>query len=369
MEKKTKHDPYITSSPNIKPPRIKFFVIFLCGLIGIIVVMYVVRMPGEHVYQSQANTLSMGLNIPTPTPFAFSDMTIPYLQSRKYDGFLRESRVVAYEGQNYTAYTTGYISDGLQINGLLTIPNTVEPDAGFPAIVFVHGYIPPTSYQTVQNYYDYVDYLARNGYVVFKIDLRGHGNSQGKPSSVYYSSDYVIDTLNAYNALQKLGFVNASKIGLWGHSMAGNITTRALAVKKDIPAISVWAGAVYTYDDWEKYGIQDGSYVPSENNSQQISRRQLLFNEYGPFDSQSAFWKQVPLTNYLDTISGAIQLNHAVDDDVVDIGYSRDLNVLLNKTKIPHELQEYSSGGHNISGSAFNQAMQNTVEFFDRYLK
>lgn len=75
-------------------------------------------------------------------------------------------------------------------------------------------------------------------------------------------------------------------------------------------------------------------------------------------------WKMVPMTNYLSDIKGAIQLNHAMDDTVVDIGYSRDLQALLDKTNIPHELHEYSSGGHNISGSSFAQAMQNTVSFF-----
>lgn len=369
MKEKSVNSLQAASSSRITPIRIISFVGFLCAIVAVIVVLYVVRTPGKIVYQSQTDMPSVGTSIPAPTPFPFSDMTIPYLQSREYSGILNESRTIAYETAAYTAYTTSYTSDGLKVNGLLTIPKSTEPEGGFPAIVFVHGYIPPSSYQTTQNYYDYVDYLARNGYVVFKIDLRGHGNSEGEPGGAYYSSDYVVDTLNAYNALQESGFVNPEKIGLWGHSMAGNVTARAMAAKKDIPAISIWAGAVYTYDDWEKYGIQDGSYVAPAQNSQRLSRRQQLFKEYGQFNPQSEFWRQVPMTNYLEAITGAIQLNHAVDDNVVGIGYSRDLQAILDKTTIPHELHEYSSGGHNISGSSFTQAMQNTVAFFDKYLK
>lgn len=63
-----------------------------------------------------------------------------------------------------------------------------------------------------------------------------------------------------------------------------------------------------------------------------------------------------------------IQLNHAVDDKVVNIGYSRDLIKLLGETNVPHELNEYSSGGHNISGASFVFAMENTVEFYKKYL-
>lgn len=76
------------------------------------------------------------------------------------------------------------------------------------------------------------------------------------------------------------------------------------------------------------------------------------------------FWQQVAPTNYLGDLKGAIQLNHAVDDNVVNVGYSRDLYALLEKISPNHELHEYQSGGHNLSGDAFVAAMNNTVEFF-----
>ena len=150
--------------------------------------------------------------------------------------------------------------------------------------------------------------------------------------------------------------------------MAGNVVSRALASKPDIPAISIWSGAVYTYEDFSQFSIEDNSYRPPSQDSEVRRKRNELFEKYGQFDSDSDFWKQVPMTNYLSDIKGAIQLNHAVDDDVVDIRYSRNFNEILNKTEIVHELNEYSSGGHNISGSAFNQAMTDTVEFFKENL-
>ena len=41
---------------------------------------------------------------------------------------------------------------------------------------------------------------------------------------------------------------------------------------------------------------------------------------------------------------------------------------LLDKTNVPHELFEYPSGGHNISGTSFSIAMERTVAFFKKYL-
>jgi dipeptidyl aminopeptidase/acylaminoacyl peptidase len=215
---------------------------------------------------------------------------------------------------------------------------------------------------------DYVDYLAKNGFVVFKIDLRGHGQSQGEASGAYYSSDYIVDTLNAYSALSSSGFVNPQAISLWGHSMAGNIMLRSVAAKPEIPAAVIWAGAGYTYTDLREYRIRDLSYHPPANEAQQQKKRRELFATYGEFNPESPFWKQVVATNYLNDIKGAIQLNHAVDDPVVSIQYSRNLDQLLSNTSVSHELNEYPSGGHNISGASFISAMEKTVAFFKQHL-
>lgn len=322
----------------------------------------------EKSLESVSSKISGPVSSPSPTPFAFQELTIPYLRSRSYSSKLGELRKYS-SGVNYSSYLTDYVSDGLKINGLLTIPTGNVPDGGFPAIVFVHGYIAPSVYKTTERYSDYVDYLARNGFVVFKIDLRGNGDSQGEPSGAYYSGDYIIDTLNAYSALENADFINPKRIGIWGHSMAGNVTFRSFIVKKNIPALVIWAGAGYTYEDLREFRIMDNSYRAPAETSVTAKKRQELRTLHGEFDPNDSFWRQVVPTNYLGGVTGAIQLDHAVDDDVVSIEYSRNLDKILGSTAISHELKEYSSGGHNITGSSFVVAMQNTVEFFRKNLQ
>ncbi len=305
--------------------------------------------------------------IPHEALSPFQELTIPYLRSRTYSSSLGNLEKLA-DNSTYTSYLTSYTSDGLKINGLLTIPKGTTPNGGWPAIVFVHGYIAPTLYQTTKNYIAYVDYLAKSGFVVFKIDLRGHGTSEGEASGAYYSSDYVIDTLNAYSALQTADFVNKNAIGLWGHSMAGNIVFRSFAAQPDIPAVVIWAGAGYTYTDLQTYAIHDNSYRPPQQNSEIQRKRNELRKVYGDFNPTSAFWQLVPAANYLTDLKGVVQINHAVDDPVVGINYSRNLDSLLDKTNVVHEFYEYPSGGHNITGASFTLAMQRTVEFFSRKL-
>lgn len=305
---------------------------------------------------------------PTPTNFPFQELTIPYLRSRNYDSRLGELKKFS-ENSSYTAYTTSFDSDGLKINGYLTIPKSEKPDKGYPAIVFIHGYIPPSIYKTTKNYVNYVDPLASAGYVVFKIDLRGHDQSEGDASGAYYSGDYIIDSLNAYSALQNSDFVNKNKIGLWGHSMGGNVVFRSFVAGKNIPVAVIWAGAGYTYSDLLEYRINDNSYRPPVDNTERQKKRQLLRDTYGEFNPNDSFWKQVPATNYLDGVTGAIELNHALDDTVVSPKYSENLKTILDNSKIPNTLKTYQSGGHNITGSSYNTAWQNTISFFDKYLK
>lgn len=306
--------------------------------------------------------------LPTPTPFPFQEMTVPYLRRKTFTSNITQLEKIA-EYSAYTSYRASYLSDGLTIYGLLTIPKGEMPANKWPAIIFLHGYIPPTVYTTTGQYVAYVDYLARNGFVVFKPDFRGNDQSQGEASGAYNSGDYIIDTLNAYDAVSKLSYVNPKGIGLWGHSMSGNVSMRAFAAKPTIPAVVIWAGAVYTYADMQEYRISDGSYRPPALAAQRNLKRQKLREMYGDFSANSPFWKQVAVTDYLKDLKGSIQIHHAQDDDVVSIGYSRNLMKLLDQTTtIPHELFEYPDGGHNISGTSFTTAMDRTVKFFSEKL-
>jgi len=112
-------------------------------------------------------------------------LSIDYLRSRTYEGsdFVFEQTLEP--GSNYNRYIVSYRSDGLKIYALMTIPQEQKPASGYPVIIFNHGYIPPEEYRTTERYIAYVDAFASNGYIVVKSDYRGHGSSEGKPTSIY----------------------------------------------------------------------------------------------------------------------------------------------------------------------------------------
>ncbi|MEJ2600110.1 MAG: alpha/beta hydrolase, partial [Anaerolineales bacterium] len=162
---------------------------------------------------------------PTPTEVTFKvgqDLTLEYLRNLEITGSDITIEKKLADGPNYHQYLASYISEGNKIYALLTVPFGDPPPGGFKAIVFCHGYIPPTVYRTTERYTAYVNYLARSGFVVFKIDYRGNGQSQGESSGSYFSPGYSIDAIAALKSLQRMDTVDPQGIGIWGHSMAGN---------------------------------------------------------------------------------------------------------------------------------------------------
>lgn len=306
-----------------------------------------------------------------------SPISISYLRSLNIESTPLK---IAKELQNqptYRQYIASYTSEGNKVFGLLTIPLSTMPEGGFPAIVFNHGYIPPKQYVTTKNYSAYVDYLARNGFVVFKIDYRGNGDSEGDPSGTYFSSAYTIDAISALKSLQQFDKVNPKRIGMWGHSMAGNVVLRSMLVSPDIKAGVIWSGAVYSYSDFAKYRIHDTSYThkpfetkegESQKDREVSPEIQKIRTNPESLDFSTPFWQSISLTDNIKYLTSPIQINHAENDPVVDIGYSRDLVKALSANNLKYEYYEYPKGGHNITSPYFETAMARTVTFFKKNL-
>lgn len=297
------------------------------------------------------------------------ELTIAALAERAIEGSEITIEQQLENGANYARYIASYFSEGYKIHGLLTVPFGDAPEGGHKAIVFIHGYIPPNQYRTTERYVAYVDALARAGFVVFKIDLRGFGNSEGEPTGAYFSPAYSIDAISALKSLQALDYIDPEGIGLWGHSMAGNVTLRAMLVEPAIQAGVIWAGAVYSYDDFTRYSIDDPSYSPNTAATTASQRAGRLIREtYGMPNTAEPYWKAVSLTENIERLQAPLQLHHARNDDVVTIDYARDLAAVLNAAGKVYAFYEYDSGGHNIASPAFNEAMQRTIEFFRLHL-
>src|SRR3989344_5348948 len=292
-------------------------------------------------------------------------LSIEYMQQQSYPGSDITIEQTLPAGSNYNQYIASYKSDGLKIYALLTVPQSAKPKNGWPVIIFNHGFMPPDQYRTTERYVAYVDVFARNGYIVFKSDYRGHGNSEGKAEGGYGSNAYTIDVLNALSSMKKYKDTDPNRIGMWGHSMGGGITLRSMVVSKDVKAAVLWAGVVGSYSDllnnWRRRNIPQSSPPHWAT-----SWRQKLIDQYGEPSKNPEFWNSISANSYIKDISGPIQLHHAKDDSHVPFVFSEKLNKELAEAGKSVEFYSYEGNDHNLTNS-FDVAMERSIAFFDKY--
>ena len=288
------------------------------------------------------------------------------MRQREYPGSEIVVEKELEKGINYRRYDAWYRSEGLKIYGLLTVPEAAPPEGGHPALVFLHGYIEPERYRTTEFYKEHVDWLARYGYVVFKIDLRGHDRSEGRADGGYASPDYTLDVLNAVAALQRYNEVNSQKIGLWGHSMGGFLTLRAMVISKQIKVGVIWAGLVCSYPDmiyrWENDGY------PLSTPASLTGWQAQWVARYGSPAQNPQFWASISANSFLKDLSGPLQLQHGTADPIVPVAFSEELAAAIQQAGGKAELITYQGEDHNLV-KVFNSAMTRTLQFFNQALK
>jgi dipeptidyl aminopeptidase/acylaminoacyl peptidase len=302
---------------------------------------------------------------PTPTP-TLHPLTIASMRDRDYPG----SEVTIHEtlnpGSNYDRYIASYQSEGLRINALLTVPFGEKPATGWPVIIFNHGYIPPDQYRTTERYVAYVDWLARNGYIVFRSDYRGHAESEGEANGAYGSPDYTIDVLNAVASMGNYPDADSNRIGMWGHSMGGYITLRAMVINTNIRAGVIWAGVVGTYPNLFNRPTRTPS--PDSTPGFRGSWRNSLLSIFGSPEENPQFWDSISANAFLEDLSGPLQIHHGTGDASVPLVNSELLYAQAQEAGSVVEFYTYEGDDHNLT-KYFYLAMTRTVEFFDKYLK
>lgn len=314
----------------------------------------------SNIIKSVVTNLTNNQTKPAPDDKTDHPMAITNLRAGSYPGgdFVIEQKLA--KGTNYSQAIVSYLSEGLKIYGLLTVPLAPMPEGGWPAIMFVHGYIPPKEYSTTGNYPSYQAKLARAGFITFKPDLRGHGQSEGEAVSAHYSEKYVVDTLYAINYLKQYQAVNPTRLGYWGHSNGGEIGLRVLVISKDIKAASLWAGVVGSYQDmFETYNAKI-DFLHDATSSPMIIGNGLP-------SANTKFWSQLDPYTYLSDITAKVELQHGTADDSVPVELSRSLKQALEKNNITPDYYEYLYDNHNI-GNNVNKAFERSIKFYKENL-
>ncbi len=315
---------------------------------------------------------------PTATPTPEHPLMIDVMRRRDYPGSELTLERTLEPGENYDRAIASYLSDGNRIYALLTVPWGTPPPTGWPVIIFNHGWIPPDEYVTELRYVEYVNYFARSGYIVFRSDYRGHGNSEGEAGNPYGEPSYTIDVLNGMAAVLTHPAADPDRVGMWGHSMGGHITLRAMVVSDAIRAGVIWGGVVGDYPDlfaraFVPTATPDPSATATPDGATPAPTRRgrwrgSLWDRYGSPEDNPTFWAAISANSYLTDISGPLQLHHAIDDETVPAAASILLQSEMEAAGQLSELYLYENDTHDIDNN-FYTAMSRSLAFFDHYVK
>lgn len=143
------------------------------------------------------------------------------------------------------------VEDGTTLHARLTLPPDFDPAKKYPAILgsvysnTVHNRWGGRIYHPT---WALDQYLAQAGYVIMNIDIRG-SSGHGKRFRQRLREDYGgIDVEDLYSGVRYLvdhGSVDPRRVGLWGSSYGGLLTTMSLFKKPGVYAAGV-AGAPAT---------------------------------------------------------------------------------------------------------------------------
>jgi len=293
-----------------------------------------------------------------------ADMNIAAARKKSYPGSALKVLQTLRAGSNYSRQVVSYQSDGLSIHALLTVPAGTPPKGGWPAIVFNHGYIPPNVYRTTERYVAYQDAFARAGFVTLKSDYRGHGSSQGVALGGYYTPGYTDDVMNALGSLKKDKRVNAGRIGMWGHSMGGFLTLRAMVIDPSIKAGVIWGGVVANYDDLMNRWPHK---APASMPRRVLNLRKTAVAKYGTPAENPKFWNALSANSYLKDLGGPLELHIGSADEEVPPAFHSILVGQLKAVGKTAASYVYPGDNHNLSGN-LGTALSRSVAFFKKNL-
>lgn len=234
-------------------------------------------------------------------------------------------------------------SEGVELNGWILKPYNFDPNKEYP--VFMTQYSGPNS-QSVRNSFSWGwnEYLAQEGYIIACVDPRGTGARGEEFRKMTYGQlgKYeTIDQIEAAKYFGSLDYVDTNRIGIWGWSYGGYMSTSCLFNGNDVFKMAI---AVAPVTNWRYY---DSIYT---------ERYMGL-----PQDNGDGYDQNSPI-NHVDKFNkGKFLLVHGSGDDNVHIQNSWELVEKLVQANKQFDMQFYLDRNHGIRGGNTTMHLYNRL--------
>ncbi|MBK9266244.1 MAG: alpha/beta fold hydrolase [Polyangiaceae bacterium] len=214
-------------------------------------------------------------------------------------------------------FFTVTVGSGVELHGALLPPRVIEPGKKYPVVVMVYG---GPHAQTVLNSWSprlIWQHLADRGFVVMQVDNRGSGGrgpAFEAPLAGKMGDVELADQIAALDAVAKRPYVDANRVGIYGHSYGGFMAALAMLKAPDKFHVGVSASPVTDFRLYDSAYTERYLGLPKDN---------------------AAAYDTTNLTKMAGNLRGKLLLVHALMDENVHFQNAAaliDAFVAANKT-------------------------------------
>jgi dipeptidyl-peptidase 4 len=223
---------------------------------------------------------------------------------------------------------------GNALNAWILKPNNFDPSQKYP--VLMYQYSGPGSQQVNNEWNSHDDYwfmmLTQQGYIVACVDGRGTGFKGADFKKVTYKElgKYEVeDQIDAAKLIGNYSYVDKSRIGIWGWSYGGFMSSNCLLKGNEVFKMAVAVAPVTNWRFYDSVYTERYMQTPQENPS--------------GYDDNSPI-------NYADQLKGKYLLIHGSGDDNVHVQNSMQMMEALIQANKQFDSQIYPDKNHGIYG-------------------
>jgi dipeptidyl-peptidase-4 len=226
-------------------------------------------------------------------------------------------------------------SENIDLNYWMIKPANFDATKKYPVLMYVYG--GPGS-QTVKNSWGYSNYIwyqmlaNKYGYIVISVDNRGTGARGVAFKKVTYKElgKYeIMDQIESAKWLAKQPYVDAARIGIWGWSYGGYMSSLGITKGNDVFKTAI---AVAPVTNWRYY---DNIYTERYMQTPQM-------NTSG-YDNNSPI-------NFVDQLKGNYLLIHGSGDDNVHFQNTVEMVNKMIEKNVTFDSEFYPNRNHGIYG-------------------
>jgi dipeptidyl-peptidase-4 len=223
---------------------------------------------------------------------------------------------------------------GNELNAWIMKPANFDSSKKYP--VFMIQYSGPGSQEVVNEWGSSNEYwfmmLTQQGYIVACVDGRGTGfkGADFKKVTQNQLGKYEVeDQIDAAKVIGNYPFVDKSRIGIWGWSYGGFMSSNCILKGNDVFKMAIAVAPVTNWRFYDTVYTERYMQTPQENPS--------------GYDTNSPI-------NFVDKLKGKYLLIHGSADDNVHVQNSMQMMEALIQANKQFDSQIYPDKNHGISG-------------------